>query len=165
VVAGGIIVELSKHFANAVVGSPEKLEAEKFEEMHRRLDGRSFQISRSSPTAEPTPARRTGVARTGRTTDKTTSPVMEHVREAMNHLALAEKATNCGVCKKGAAAAREAVKRESEVIVRADSKYNVIQDLKAAGAIPEDSRWDKLKPEQKSWINKKVERSIQNGTY
>jgi hypothetical protein len=162
--AGALVVELSKHFANVVIGSSEKLEAEKYEEMHRRLDGKNFHIARTPMPRDPVSRIRSRVMGPGKH-DNSVSPVMEHIHGALQQLEEAKKSTRCGVCQKGAAAAIEAVKRESEVIVRADSKYQVIQDLKNAGKLPKDARWDKLNPGQKKFINDYVERRIQHGTY
>ncbi len=160
-IAGFVVAEVSRRVANAMVGDPAIMEAEKYDEMHRRLNEQNIRGPRTPVTPRPAVAHTSG--RKLSVSKEKGSPVMNHVREAMNQLALAEKSTNCGVCRKGAAAARDAVKRESEIIVRADSKSQIIQELKTAGKLPKTARWDKLSPDQKSFINRVVEGSIQNG--
>ena len=159
-VAGIAFVEISKKVADAVVGNPAELEAQKYEIMHQRLEGRQFFLPREDAALVPPP--KTGSRRSLGVSKDEASPVMTHIREALHHLELAEQSTKCGVCRKGAAAAQKAVIQESAVIARADSKSQVIQQLKAAGKIPQSARWDMLNPKQKKFINAVAERSIQN---
>lgn len=91
------------------------------------------------------------------------SPVMEHVRETLRHLDAAMGSTTCGVCQKELKAAKAVVEERSAIIVRADQKQQVMRQLKDAGKIPQNVRWDMLNPKQKKFINEVVERSIKNG--
>jgi hypothetical protein len=163
-IIGALFVEGSKRLANAIVGDPHEIEAQKYEEMHRRLEGKHYHI----PTVEEpvtrarvAPIRRQPVARLA--VKEAGSPVMEHVRETLRHLDAAMGSTTCGVCQKELKAAKAVVEERSAIIVRADQKQQVMRQLKDAGKIPQNVRWDMLNPKQKKFINEVVERSIKNG--
>jgi len=160
-IAGAIIVGLSKHVANAVIGDPRAIDEQKYEEMHRRLEGKSFHISK--PLVREEPVSRVGSKVVGRTAMKKGAPVMEYVHRSIQQLEDAKKSTNCGVCQKEIDASIASIKNHSQIIVRADGKQQIIEDLKAAGKLPKNARWDKLNSEQRKFINNYVERSIANG--
>jgi hypothetical protein len=165
-VGGTIVIGLSKKLANAVVGNPDEIEAQKYEVMHQRLAQRNFYIPRESSstgTAEP----RKQASRSPRSSPSPkkvqSAAVMDHIRGALQELEAAKGVTKCGVCQKGITAAIAAVKDESAVIARADSKFQVLQELKDAGKIPATASWYTLKPKQKEFINKVAEkRSIKS---
>ncbi len=160
-VAGAIIVGLSKHIANVVVGDPRVIDEQKFEEMHRRLEGKSFHISK--PLVQDEPVARVGSKVVGRAVRKKSAPVMDYIHDSIQQLEEAKKSTKCGVCLKEIDASIASIKDHSQIIVRADSKQQIIEDLKAAGKLPKNARWDKLNSEQRKFINNYVERSIANG--
>ena len=161
-IAGVVIVEASKHLANAVVGDPHAIDEQKYEEMHRRLAGKSFHISK--PLVREDAVSPLGAKVAGRTVvRKKGAPVMEYVHRSIQQLEDAKKSTNCGVCQKEIDASIASIKNHSQIIVRADGKQQVIEDLKSAGKLPKDARWDKLNSEQRKFINNYVERSIVNG--
>jgi hypothetical protein len=157
IVGGTIVVGLSKRLADAVVGDPDEIEAKKYEVMHERLSKRDFYIPReSSSTGTPEPRRQKSHRASPQKVD---SPaVMDHIRGALQELETAKGATKCGVCQKGITAAIAAVKEESAVIARADSKFKVLQELKDAGKIPVTASWYTLKPRQKEFITKVAEK-------
>ena len=149
------IGEVSKRLANAISGDPEEHEAQRYEAISRKIDQAQFHIPRPAEEGGAAPRK---IVRQG--TSK--GQVMDHVHEALEQLDEAEKSTRCGVCIKGIKAAKKAVIENSQIIVRADSKYQIMQDLKVAGKIPKDATWATLNPKQKQFINQRVERSIQN---
>lgn len=169
IIASTVVIGVNagvRRLADAIAGDPLEIEAQKYELMHRRLSERNFYIppaaqdsapvSRVRSVARQMPVKRIAIAEAG-------SPVMEHVRASLKHLDEAKASTTCGVCKKHIDAAKQQVVEQSEVIVRADAKQQVMRQLKAAGKLPQKVRWDQLKPEQKHFIDKVVERSIKNG--
>jgi hypothetical protein len=163
-IIGILVVEGSKRLANAIVGDPHEIESQKYEEMHRRLEGKHYHIPMAEDLVSParvTPVRRQPVARLA--VKEAGSPVMEHVRETLRHLDAAMVSTTCGVCQKELKAAKAVVEERSAIIMRADQKQQVMRQLKDAGKIPQNVRWDMLNPKQKKFINEVVERSIKNG--
>lgn len=173
-ILGGIIAStiaigvtaVGRKLADTIVGDPLEIEAQKYEAMHQRLSGRHFYIppaaqdpvpvSRARPVARQQPVRKIAIAEAG-------SPVMEHIRASLKHLDEAKASTTCGVCQKHLDAAKKEVVEQSEIIVKADSKQQVMRQLKAAGKLPPKVRWDQLSPKQKRFIDNVVERSIKNG--
>jgi hypothetical protein len=158
VVAG----EISKRAANAIVGDPQQHEARMYDEIQRKLDQSHFNIPRreeESSDMAPRKMKRQG-ARAGQ---KEPSQVMDYIHEVKDTLKKAKGSTRCGVCIKGIEAMEKSVEENSQTTVRADAKWNVMQDLKKAGKIPKNATWNTLNSKQKNFVNRYVEGLVKNG--
>jgi hypothetical protein len=155
IVTGIFASKISEGVAHRLLGDPDKEDDEKYDKIHKIISKREFYIPRTDEQPDVVPRQ---ISAGG----QKESP-MVYVEEAIQDLETAKTKTHCGVCLKGIDAAIKAVKDKSEVVKRADSKYTLMQDLKAAGKIPQDATWNTLTLKQRQFINRKVEQVIQNG--
>jgi len=145
-----IIAKLSGKLADMISGDPKDADERMYDEIHGKIGKASFQIS--SPTSKVA-SRKIKIVMDQPST-------MAFVKGAIEQLEKAEKSTNCGVCKKKLLAAKQAVITEAKVIGTSDAKYQVMKDLKKAGKIPTNAKWNQLSHEQKNFINKIVEKGV-----
>jgi hypothetical protein len=163
-----VISKLAGRVATAVAGATEQSEEEMYEKIYGHIDNAKFNFN-SGPgmnvgRSVRVPTKKAiGLHRKQAKFDPDESPTMGYVQSALENLKEAKKSTQCGVCQRKIDSAIHAVETESELIVKTELKYGIINELKSHGRIPKNAGWNQLNPKQREFINKKVNEMMKNG--